>query len=128
MNDLIRFAPKGLAAAICLLAAAACDGDSSKATPRPGSEPPTGWRTYGNTKLRYSIAYPSGWTVDASYVYPERLNGKDLTGVSFTIPDRIRAGTNLAPDTRLSVESIPDAKQCEAGLFLDFASERARRE
>ncbi len=31
MNDLIRFAPKGLAAAICLLAAAACDATA----PRP---------------------------------------------------------------------------------------------
>jgi hypothetical protein len=122
MNGITRFAQRtlgGLAATLCLVAVAACDGNDSKATPRPASEPPTGWRTFGDAKLRFSIAYPSGWIVDAHYVYPERLNGTELHGVSFTVPERFGAGTNLAADTHLAVESMPGAAHCDASLFLD---------
>jgi hypothetical protein len=104
---------------VCLFALASCGGDSSHATPKPGAQPPAGWRTFGDARMRFSIAYPEDWTVDSNYVYPMRIEGRELHGVSFSVPEAMRAHTNLAADTRLSVESVSGVTVCEARRFVD---------
>ena len=108
-----------LAAVSWLLPLAACDGSSAQDTPRPAAQPPSGWRTYGDAPLRFSIAYPARWHADRSYAYWMRIDGRELRGVAFTIPPDFEVRTNLARDTRLTVESAPGAPSCSARLFLD---------
>lgn len=103
---------------VCLFALASCGGDSSHATPKPGAQPPPGWRTFGDARTGFSIAYPEGWTVDSHYVYPMRLEGRELHGVSFSVPEALRAHSNLAADSRLTVESISGIKPCDARHFV----------
>jgi hypothetical protein len=104
---------------VCLFALASCGGDSSHATPKPGAQPPTGWRAFGDARTHFSIAYPEDWTVDSHYVYPMRIEGRELHGVSFSVPEAMRGHTNLAADTRLSVESVSGVQVCEARRFVD---------
>lgn len=110
---------RGLAIGMCLIAACSCGRDAPRQTPLPASEPPSGWRIYGDVRLRFSIAYPEGWGVDRQYVYPIRIGGSELHGVAFSVPEWFRAKTNLARDTRISVEGLPNAANCDARLFLD---------
>jgi hypothetical protein len=70
----------------------------------------------------FSIRYPAGYTVDAQYRYQALGPGKAIGGVSFTIPQAMAVGTNLAPDTYLSIEEIPASARCDARLFLDADS------
>jgi membrane-bound inhibitor of C-type lysozyme len=70
----------------------------------------------------FSIRYPAGYKVDAQYRYEALGPGKVIGGVSFTIPPRLAAGTNLAADTYLSVEEIPASASCDARMFLDAGS------
>ncbi|MHB8660777.1 MAG: hypothetical protein ACYC75_02465 [Minisyncoccota bacterium] len=74
---------------------------------------------YENRTEGFSIRYPTGFTVDDTYLYQELGPGKDISGVKFTIPSSIATGTNLNTDSYLSVETIPQAKACAADLFLD---------
>ncbi len=78
-----------------------------------------GWRSYGDARIKFSIAYPEAWKVDPDYVYPMRIEGRELRGVSFSVPESFRARTNLASDTRLSVESLKGVRTCEAKRFVD---------
>ncbi len=73
---------------------------------------------YASGTRGFSIRYPDGFTVDPAYQYQALGPGKAIEGVSFTIPASMASGTNLAPDTRLSVEELPDAPDCSADLYL----------
>ena len=77
---------------------------------------------YASGSRGFSIRYPAGWSVDAAYRYTALGPGRSIAGVSFTVPESLAAGTNLAPDTRLSVEelpgAVPDTASCAAGRFL----------
>ncbi len=64
------------------------------------------------------MSYPAGFAVNASYDYQALGPGKDIRGVSFTIPAALTTGTNLADDTYLSVERLPGASPCTAVPFL----------
>ena len=67
----------------------------------------------------FSIRYPVGFSVDASYKYQALGPGKDIAGIKFTIPTTMASGTNLSSfDTGVSVEEIPDAQDCNATLFV----------
>jgi len=79
---------------------------------------------YSSSALGFSIHYPTGFTVDDSYKYQELGPGKDISGVKFTIPASLVAGTNLGSDSYLSVEQIPSATTCSAGLFLDLQGQK----
>ncbi len=67
---------------------------------------------YKNDSRGFSLRYPTGYTVNESY------NGGQA--VEF-IPAAVAMGTNLAPDTNVSVdvEKISGATDCNASLFLD---------
>lgn len=81
----------------------------------PGGLP----QVYENGQQGFSIRYPSDYKINEGYQYygfgPERQIG----GVSFTIPSSVAEGTNLGRDSYISVEEIPQAKECDPGLFLD---------
>ncbi len=74
---------------------------------------------YSNSADGFSIRLPNDYTIDESYKYQELGPGKDISGVKFTIATSTAAGTNLAPDSYLSVEEIPNVQDCKASLFLD---------
>jgi membrane-bound inhibitor of C-type lysozyme len=76
-------------------------------------------QVYTNSTIGFSLRIPTGFTVDDKYTYQELGPGKDIVGVKFTIPKSISAGTNLGSDSYLSVEEIPNTKDCSANLFLD---------
>jgi len=76
-------------------------------------------QTYANSTYGFSIRLPSGYTPDAAYRFQEFGPGKDIPGVKFTIPLSIATGTNLSRDTYVSVEEIPNVRDCSASLFLE---------
>jgi membrane-bound inhibitor of C-type lysozyme len=79
-------------------------------------------QVYASSSLGISLRYPAGYKVDNSHQYQALGPGREINGVSFTIPETMATGTNLAQDTYLSVEKLPTAKDCRADLFLDLAS------
>ncbi len=82
--------------------------------PDPGNLP----KIYESGSNGFSVRYPADYTVDPDYKYQDLGPGKDIYGVSFTIPPSIAKGTNLAPDSYISVEQIPREENCSADLFL----------
>ena len=74
---------------------------------------------YKNVSMGFALRYPQGFTIDETYKYQELGPGKDIGGVKFTIPISLSAGTNLAPDSYMSVEEIPQVQTCGANLFLE---------
>ncbi len=84
--------------------------------PDPGNLP----QAYENGTQGFSMRYPSGYKVTGDYQYQEMGPGKNISGVSFTIPSSTASGTNLGSDMYLSVEEIPQTPEaeCSAKLFL----------
>ena len=74
---------------------------------------------YANSTHGFSLRLPAGYTPDASYRFQEFGPGKDIAGVKFTIPSSMATGTNLGRDTYVSVEEIPNVRDCSASLFLE---------
>jgi membrane-bound inhibitor of C-type lysozyme len=83
------------------------------------SDPGNFLQIYENGSKGFSIRYPAGYTSNSNYQYQEFGPGKEITGVSFTIPASVAEGTNLGQDSYLSVEEIPQEKDCSVNLFLD---------
>jgi membrane-bound inhibitor of C-type lysozyme len=79
-------------------------------------------QVYENGTEGFSLRYPTGYSVDATYKYQEMGPGKDISGVKFTIPAATAAGTNLSSDSYMSVEEIPQTQTCSANLFLGQGS------
>ncbi len=78
---------------------------------------------YQNGEIGFTLRYPTDYTVDKNYKYQEFGPGKDISGIKFTIPASLALGTNLSTDSYLSVEQIPNAEKCTAGMFLQTNSE-----
>ena len=76
-------------------------------------------QTYANSTYGFSIRLPSGYMTDAAYRFQEFGPGKDIPGVKFTIPLSMATGTNLSRDTYVSVEEVPNVRDCSASLFLE---------
>ena len=81
----------------------------------PGNLP----QVYENGSQGFSIRYPANYTPDASYKYAEMGPGNEISGAKFTVASSTAAGTNLASDSYVSVEEIPNTTVCSAKLFLD---------
>ena len=75
-------------------------------------------QVYESGPQGFSIRYPQGFIVDQNYAYQALGPGKNIAGVKFTIPAAAARGTNLSPDTYMSVEEIPQVSSCVANLFL----------
>lgn len=85
------------------------------------SAAPAGWVAYLDSATGFTLSHPDGYAVNASYQDQSAGPGKEIKGVSFTIPKSMAAGTNLASDTLLAVEMIPNANECSGSLFLPDA-------
>ncbi len=78
-------------------------------------------QVYASSAKGFSIRYPAGYTVNASYKYQALGPEKSISGVKFVIPSSIATGTNLSSyDTGVSVEEIPlsNAQNCNATPFV----------
>ncbi len=81
---------------------------------------------YTNKSLGISLRVPfeigttstDVYVPNESYVYYANPQTK-ISGVKFTIPKSMADGTNLAHDTYISVETMPNVSDCSANLFLD---------
>jgi hypothetical protein len=104
-----------------LLAAGAQAAAAFNAANPPPIAPLSGMILYSDAKLGFAIAYPPYWTVNSAYKYEALGAGKAIPGISFTISAQRIAGTNLAGDTRLSVERLAGPGACQAGRFVDSA-------
>ena len=89
-------------------------GTSEPVAVDPGGLP----QVFQSDSPRFSIRYPTGWTADTAHRYQALGPGKDITGVSFTVPASLAEGTNLSAGSYLSVEAIPRTDGCTADLFL----------
>jgi membrane-bound inhibitor of C-type lysozyme len=76
------------------------------------------WLAFASSKLGFSIRYPEGWAVNADFTYEGLGPDKPIAGASFTISAALAKGTNLSPDSYLSVETLPDVADCTAAAFL----------
>lgn len=75
-------------------------------------------QTYADGQIGFSIRYPKGFTVDSKYIYQGNGPEKEIHGVKFTIPESLSKGTNLAQDSYIGVEYIPQARRCSPDQFL----------
>lgn len=84
-------------------------------------------RTYLDAALGFSVILPTAispsksdslWSVDTAYEYQANGPGKAITGVKFTIPTSLAAGTNLSGDSYVSVEHLPAGAKCDAAVFM----------
>lgn len=66
----------------------------------------------------FTVRYPAGYTVDENYSYQNLAPGVTSSGVQFTIASELALGTNLSPDSYISIESRSDLSQCTATDFL----------
>ncbi len=82
--------------------------------PDSGSLP----NTYATSSRGFSIRYPANFAVDTSYSYTEMGPRYTIGGVKFIVSSSTFSGTNLAPDTYLSVEQMATSSACSAALFL----------
>jgi membrane-bound inhibitor of C-type lysozyme len=86
--------------------------------PDPGTLP----LVYQNGSAGITIRYPTDFGIDDSYQYHALGPGKDISGVKFTIPHALAAGTNLSSDSYASVELLPGAiNSCSAEAYLSGA-------
>jgi membrane-bound inhibitor of C-type lysozyme len=74
-------------------------------------------RVYSNAAAGFSIRLPADYRVNESY----RYTPSGPAGIQFAVSTSTTAGTNLADDTSLTVELIPNAATCSAALFLPRA-------
>lgn len=74
--------------------------------------------TYTSSKYKFAVQYPQTYTAE-EYTYQALGPGKEIAGVKFTIPASMTDGTNLSSDSYISVEQIPNTKDCSASLFVD---------
>ncbi|HET7714586.1 MAG TPA: MliC family protein [Bauldia sp.] len=88
--------------------------------------PDPDWLAFASSELGFSLRYPPGYAVDGGYVFDGFGPGRDIAGVAFTIPEAMTTGTNLAADTRLSVETMPNAPACVATAFIPGPAENVR--
>lgn len=73
---------------------------------------------YTNSSNGFSIRIPDGYEIDESYqreLTPEKV----ISGTRFYIPESKAMGTNLANDSYISIEKIPNTDSCSADLFFD---------
>ena len=62
--------------------------------------PGQNWATFASADEGFSLRFPRSYSVDTSYRYEALGPGKEIGGVSFTVPSKTVTGTNLAADTQ----------------------------
>jgi hypothetical protein len=82
----------------------------------PTAALPSGWVAYSGSD--FSLQYPATYKTDTAYQYQALGPGKEISGVSMTIPADYTAGTNLSSDSKVSVEQLQGSTDCSAALFV----------
>src|SRR5581483_1851105 len=77
--------------------------------------PPAGWLTY--KAAAFAISYPPGFILKTHHEYEGIGHGNAILGTAFFIPPAFYTGTNLSPDSYLSVEVFPQVT-CTPHAFL----------
>lgn len=73
---------------------------------------------YASSTMRFSLSYPIDFTLQEPYAYTRVSASKPINGVKFAVPLALTQGTNLAPDSGISVEQLPRASRCSADIYL----------
>jgi len=101
------------------LAWKALSGGTTEETPTPLPEVPvTQDIEYASSTMKFSLRYPQGFTVQEPYAYTRVSPTKPISGVKFLVPAALAAGTNLAPDSGVSMEVLPRANACTGDIYL----------
>jgi hypothetical protein len=108
---------RGALTAALAVAVAGC-ADTAPPPPVKAPAPPEAPRLQRYTGAGFSIDTPLAYAVDTGYDYEAFGPGKDIHGVSFTIPAALATGTNLSPDSYLAVETLPGLSACTAAPFV----------
>ena len=82
-------------------------------------------RVYVDSKTGFSLRLPGtdvsdqdGYMANNTYRYQAPSPGKEISGVSFSVPSSMTQGTNLSSDTYISVEWLPGLQNCFASSFF----------
>lgn len=86
----------------------------------PGGLP----QVYESGSNGFSVRYPAGYAVDEAHAYQALGPGRDIHGVKLTIDPTLATGTNLSPDSYISIEQIPGSEACTGARFLESAAAR----
>lgn len=95
-----------------------------------GSSIPQEWKVYLSHKYSLALRYPPEYNVDSSYVYTQIGDKSGMRGIKFSIPETLASGTNLSPDSGISVEVLPKGASCSGsefvyqGLVMDSLTDR----
>ncbi len=79
------------------------------------------WLPYSNASFGFEAEVPETFSVNESYFNYTLGPGKEIPGISFTIPAEMATGTNLSTDTRMSVEVLSRAA-CTPSDFIQTTS------
>lgn len=75
----------------------------------------------------FTMRYPDGYSLNKHYENDGSKPGKQgVRGIKVSVRPPLIEGTNLRPDSGVSVEQIPGSNQCNAGMF--FNGESSERE
>ncbi|MDB5225171.1 MAG: hypothetical protein JWL87_123 [Candidatus Adlerbacteria bacterium] len=95
---------------------------------------PSGFVAYDNSAYGFSLLYPEGYSVVEPYAYQALGPGRDIAGVKFVVPAEMATGTNLSPDSGISIEFLPGAvNSCSAEIYMSnptyegFVDENGKR-
>jgi hypothetical protein len=89
--------------------------------PAPTPEAPVVTDTrasYASSTMKFSLRYPQEFTLQEPYAYTRVSPTKPISGVKFAVPVALTEGTNLAPDSGVSVETLPRANLCTGDIYL----------
>lgn len=75
------------------------------------------WSEY-TSPTGFSVRYPSDYILNEAHVYEGLGPDRVPEGISLTIPPALTEGTNLSPDSYLSVETIPAFSSCHAAQYM----------
>jgi hypothetical protein len=77
------------------------------------------WKKYIDVAGHFSsIAYPANFTVNPNYTDSTFGPGNDISGVRFSIPASLAAGTNLSSDSYVGVYTLPQGSLCDVKRFI----------
>ncbi len=74
-----------------------------------------GAATYHHASPAYRIDYWPSWTLNTAY--NDTVSNPAMPGVAFVIPASLTTGTNLVPDSNVSVETVPAGGACDPSVF-----------
>ncbi len=77
---------------------------------------------YTNSSLTVSVNLPDGYVADESYAYEGFGTQKKIQGIKFTVPTKLADETNLSNDSYISVEQLPNEKECTTGDFFSLSN------